>query len=85
MPQLTPGVDDPNATARCPLRLFGSDDGPRCSALVLVRDAWEHERWHDALNDALQAPVEVQSSMEVTAWPEHVQPVDDVTPGRPGL
>lgn len=84
MPILDPSRDDPNAPARCPLRLFGQLDGPRCSALVLVRDALEHERWHDALNDALQAPVEVHGGVEVTAWPERTDGPEP-TGGRPGL
>jgi hypothetical protein len=65
---------DPNAPARCPRRLFRSPSGPRCLALVLVRDATEHEQWHDALDAALTAPVDVSSSLEVQPWPSTPEP-----------
>lgn len=70
MPALTTG-DDPNATARCPLRLLGDPSMPRCSALVKVRDAPEHERWHEALDHLLNtAPTD-----ELAEWPG--TPADD--------
>lgn len=65
---------DPNAPARCPRRLFRSPTSPRCLALVLVRDATEHEQWHDALDAALVAPVDVTSSLEVQPWPSEPEP-----------
>lgn len=74
---------DPSEPARCPRRLLG--DGPACRALVLVMDAAEHARWHDALDDALQAPATV-GGLNVAAWPEDDD--DDAptpTGGRPGL
>jgi hypothetical protein len=75
---------DPNAPARCPRRLFRSPSGPRCLALVLVRDATEHEQWHDALDAALTAPVDVSSSLEVQPWPARGEALEpDAQPSSP--
>lgn len=59
--------EDPDKPARCPRTLPGGS--ARCRALVLVRDAYEHGRFHDDLDAALTAPVDVTSSLEVQEWP----------------
>lgn len=69
---------DPDAPARCPRTLPGGH--ARCMALVLVRDATEHEHWHDDLETALTAPVEVHGGLEAADWP-----VDHDAPVVPGL
>jgi hypothetical protein len=59
---------DPNARAICPRRLLGDPSAPRCRALVLVKDAAEHERWHDHLDELLStAPVTAEA--EPVDWP----------------
>lgn len=84
MPALTPGPDNPDAPARCPIRLVGQEGGPRCRALILVRDAREHEAWHEALDYALQAPVTVHGGVEAVPWPED-DDEQDATAGPGGL
>lgn len=59
---------DPNAPARCPRQLVG--EGPRCKALVLVRDAAEHEAFHDRLDELLTAPVDTSGGVDVAQWPQ---------------
>lgn len=70
----------PDQPARCPRRLFSATTGARCMALVLVRDADEHEQWHDGLDAALQAPVDVNAALEVAQWPE---PATEAQPSSP--
>lgn len=74
---------DPNKPARCPRTLPGGH--ARCRALVLVRDAYEHGRWHDDLDAALTAPVDVTSSLEVDEWPEPAVEAIERTVGPGGL
>lgn len=77
---LNPPADiDPDASARCPLRLLG--DGPRCRALVLVKDARDHASWHEALDDALRSPVTVETALHVAPWPADPEVPDDTAPG----
>lgn len=71
-PDNLPADIDPDEPARCPIRLLGT--GPRCRALVLVRDAADHARWHEALDEALTAPATV-GGLSVADWPA------DPTPG----
>lgn len=74
---------NPDASARCPRRLLG--EGPRCRSLVLVRDAEEHARYHDRLDELLETPV--ASTVEVVDWPEAPPAADTAAPApaAPGL
>jgi hypothetical protein len=75
---------DPNAKARCPRYLLPGGLS-RCRALVLVRDADEHEAWHDELEEVLTALANGEHEQgEVVEWPERAED-DEPIAGRPGL
>lgn len=66
---------DPDQLARCPIPL--APGGPRCLSLVLLRDADEHERWHEELLNLLSWELPEHTGVIVAPWPpaaEHAEP-----------
>lgn len=73
MPADVDPAADPDRPARCPRKL--PHGRARCLAIVLVRDADEHERYHDELDELLlTAPVPEDIGVTVSPWPAREQP-----------